>query len=287
MTTIRTTQETEESRAVSSERSLAAGPPPPQRKVQWRRAVRALRELLANPDQTEKAFEVFVALDGDEEEQRFQRLLADPQGGALVAQLPCLLACLSDRAALMALPAESFGRAYLAYLDRTGFDPDGLVKLKSEMEAYAASIGEPLTSLDPAREWFRVRGLLTHDLWHVLTDYGTDDIGETLLLGFSYAQVGGRANCLLLVGAMVRSIGNHGVGLAREIYRAWRRGRRAVWLFALPYETLLRQPLEAVRVLAGVEPADRAHPNGIPRGSRRTMSVANVPAGLPSPGGHA
>jgi len=103
--------------------------------VEWRRAVRALRELLANPDQTEKAFEVFVALDGDREEQRFQRLLADPHGAALVAQQPSLLACLSDRAALMAMPAESFGRAYLAYLERTRFRPTGLLELQCAVQA--------------------------------------------------------------------------------------------------------------------------------------------------------
>src|SRR5262249_62130570 len=116
---------------------------------------------------------------------------------------------------------------------------------------------------------------------------GPADLGEPLLPGFRCARGGAPANDLLLAGATVRSIGNHGVGLAREIYRAWRRGRRAVWLAALPYEALLPQPLDTVRALAGVEPAGRAHPGGIPRGSHRTMSVANAPAGLPSPGGHA
>jgi len=261
--------------------------PPPRRPVEWRRALRALRELLDDPDHTEKAFEVFLALDGDEEEQRFQRFLANPEGARLAEQRPSLVDCLSDRAALKALPAGSFGRAYLAYLDDTGFDPAGLVKLKAEMEAHSESIGEALPVLDETREWFRVRGLPTHDLWHVLTGYGTDDLGETLLLGFTCAQVGGRANLLLLAGASVRSIQNTGVGLAREIYRAWRRGRRAAWLAALPYEELLAQPLDAVRARAGIEPADSAHPAGIPRGSRRDMSVPTMPAGVPTTGGRA
>ena len=239
--------------------------PPAERPVEWRRAVRALRALLADPDQTQKAFEVFLALDGGHSEWAFQRLLAQPYGPRLAAERPCLLHRLSDRAALAALPAESFGRGYLAYLDRTGFDPDGLVKLKAEMEVYAESIGDLLLVLDPTREWFRVRGILTHDLWHVLTDYGTDALGETALLAFSCAQMPGRANRLLLIGAALRSAAEVGIGFANYLYRAWRRGRRAAWLPALPYEELLEQPLEAVRRLARIEPASFAHPGGILR----------------------
>jgi ubiquinone biosynthesis protein COQ4 len=239
-------------------------PPPAARPVQWRRAIRALRELLADPTHTEKAFEVFLALDGDEEERGFQRLLAEAQGRRLAAERPCLLSRLADRVGLAALPPDSFGRAYLAYLERNGFAADGLVKLKEEMEAYAASIGEQLPILDPAREWFRVRGLLMHDLWHVLTGYNTDGPGETALLGFSYAQLPGRANRLLVFGATLRSAAESGVGVARHVHRAWRRGRRAVWLPALPYEGLLVQPLDAVRVLARVDPLALAHPGGFP-----------------------
>jgi ubiquinone biosynthesis protein COQ4 len=260
---------------------------PTRQPAQWRRALRALRELLADPDDTAKAFEVFLALDGDEEEQRFQQLLADPGGARLAAERPSLVEALSDRSILQALPAGSFGRAYLTYLDGNGFEADGLVKLKATMEAYAASIGEPLLALDPTREWFRVRGLLVHDLWHVLTEYGTDDLGEVLLLGFSCAQIGGRANRLLFAGASLRSIAETGVGLTPDIYRAWRRGRRAAWLAALPYEALLAKPLEAVRALAGIEPAATAHPNGIPRGRCRKGSAADLRAGLSTSGGRA
>jgi len=226
-----------------------------------------VRALLAHPEQTEKAFEVFLALQGDQEEQLFQRLVAEPPGARLAARRPSLLDRLADRASLDALPAGSLGRAYAAYLDRTGFDPGGLVKLKAEMEAYAASLGEELPVLDATREWFRVRGILLHDLWHVLTDYGTDEAGEAALLAFSYAQLPGRANRLLVLGAGLRGTVELGFGFARYLLQAWRRGRRAVWLAALPYEDLLAEPLDAVRALAQIEPAAVAHPGGILRGA--------------------
>jgi ubiquinone biosynthesis protein Coq4 len=83
-----------------------------------------------------------------------------------------------------------------------------------------------------------VRGLLTHDLWHVLTGYDTDRRGETYLLAFSLAQLPGRAIRLLTFGAGLRGLREEGVGLVRAMYVAWQRGRRAVWLPALPYEAL-------------------------------------------------
>lgn len=252
---------------VETSQRLEIPPPPPERPIEWRRALRALRELLADPDQTEKAFEVFLALDGGHTERFFQRLRTQPHGPRLLAERPCLLSRLSDRAALAALPEGSFGRAYLAYLERTGLDPGGLVRLKSEMEARAAALGDVLPVIDPVREWFRVRGILTHDLWHVLTDYGTDEIGEAALLAFSCAQLPGRANRLLFAGAGLRGTSDYGIGFARYLYQAWRRGRRAVWLAALPYEDLLDQPLEAVRESARIEPAAVAHPGGIRRGA--------------------
>jgi len=253
---------------------VAIPPPPPARPVQWRRAVRALRELLANPDRTEKAFEVFLAIDGDQEERAFQQLLAQPSAPQLLAERPCLLSRLSDRAGLAALPADSFGRGYLAYLDRTGFAPDGLLKVRAELEAHAQSIGEELIPLDPIREWYRQRSILSHDLWHVLTDYGTDGLGEGTLLAFSLAQLPGRANRLLVFGAGMRGAGEYGPGLLRHMYRAWLRGRRAVWLNALPYEALLAEPLEEVRRAARIEPSAVAHPGGIPQGSWRPAAGA-------------
>jgi ubiquinone biosynthesis protein COQ4 len=242
-------------------------PAPPPHPIQWRRALRALRELLDSPNQTEKAFEIFVALGDDTDERGFARFRAHPQGGRLLAQRPSLIHLLADRAALARMPEESFGRAYLAYLERTGLDPAGLLTLKTALQERLQAAGESFPALDPAREWFRDRTILLHDLWHVLTGYGTDELGEAALLPFSYAQGGGRANALLVIGVAARGTRALGLGFLRYLYQAWRRGRRAAWLVALPYEELLPQPLDDVRRGAGIEPTPVAHAGGIRRGS--------------------
>src|SRR5262245_27677841 len=134
-------------------------PAPPRRPREWRRAYRALRALIADPDDTIRAFEIFDAIDRDVEERAFQRFAADPVGRRLLAARPSLAAALSDRTAVAAMPAGSFGRAYLAYLDANGFDPLGLIHVKSDLEAKLAAYGEERPRLDDARAWFRERGI--------------------------------------------------------------------------------------------------------------------------------
>ncbi len=245
------------------------------RRREWRRACRALRALLRNPDDTIQAFAIFDAVDRGVEERAFQRFRRDAVGRRLLAERPSLPAALADRAALAALPAGSFGRAYLAYLDANRFDPHGLLHLKRELEEQLRRRGEPRAVLDPAREWFRNRGILTHDLWHVLTDYGTDDLGEAALLPFALAQSGGLANTFLVLGVAVRGTLLAGLGFPRYLFEAWRRGRRTPWLAALPYEDLLTEPLADVRRLAGIPTPADAHRDGIRRGSwARPVRVA-------------
>lgn len=223
---------------------------------QWRRALRALRNLLDDPDSTQHAFEVAYALDGDMAGRRLERFLAHPEGRRLYAERPSLLAALADRAALRALPEGSFGRAYLDYMERNGFEPAKLSALRRRTD--------PVKERDEGGEWFAERADLMHDLWHVLTGYGTDAAGEAALLPFSLAQYGGRSNLLLTLGAGLESWRR-----LRDrhwpvyLFRAWRRGRRAAPLDVLRYEELLPRPLDEVRALAGIDPPERAHPGGI------------------------
>jgi ubiquinone biosynthesis protein COQ4 len=166
------------------------------------------------------------------------------------------MAAVCDRTALAAMPEGSFGRAYLDYLERNAFDPAAISALRKQTD--------PVDDRDEGGEWFAERVDLLHDLWHVLTGYGTDGAGEAALLPFSLAQYGGLSNGLLTFGAGLegwRRLG--GIGWPFYLWRAYRRGRRAAELDVLPYEELLPLPLERVREAVGIEPPERAHPAGI------------------------
>jgi ubiquinone biosynthesis protein COQ4 len=231
----------------------------------WRRALRELRVLFANADDTERAIDFMYALGPREYERNFRRFAASPRGRALLAERPSLLAALSDRAALSRMGEASLGRAYLAYLERNGFEPGGLLALNHRVQQrWEREEGFPRR--DEAHAWYTDRSILVHDLFHLLTDYDTDDLGEGTLLAFSLAQLPGRAQAVLTCGAALELVRRFDWRFPRTALRAWRRGRRATNLFALPWEELLPLRLDTVRRLAGVEDPERAHPEGIPRG---------------------
>lgn len=223
-----------------------------------RRAVGALRRLLADPSQTQNAMEVAYALDGDTAPRELARLARHPEGRRLLESRPRLLERLSDDATLAALPEGSLGRAYRDHLTRHGLEVGKLVQLRAETDPWRASH-------DALERWIEQRELLQHDLEHVLAGYGADSAGEAALLAFSCGQDARLGRLLLTAGAsfeMCRQLGLRWLAVA---WRAWRRGRRAVDLVALPYEELLALPLADVRRAAGIEPPERAHATGVCR----------------------
>jgi ubiquinone biosynthesis protein COQ4 len=240
--------------------------PPPARSMStnWGRAVRALRALLDHPDETHRAMELTLHIGAASFERNFQRFVRSPVGSALIRQRPSLPDFVADRTAIERMPSDSFGRAYQTYLDANGFHPTAIVDLQHETEArWMAETGEP--ALDPLRRWFSDRFLIGHDLFHVVTGYGTDSVCEATLLAFGLAQQGGRPGALLAIGAAGRRSQKRGWPCRRYDLRAWRRGRRAAWLPGQPWEELLPLRLETVRELLQIEPAASAHPGGILR----------------------
>lgn len=231
-------------------------------RMSWRAALHALQRLLRDPDDTARAIEVILAIGARDFERFLRRFATTSAGQALLAERPSLAAALVDRAALERMHPDSLGRAYLAYLGATGFRTTGLIELQAETRrGWEQQHGLP--PLDPVRAWFADRVGLTHDLAHVLTGYGTDDVGEATLLAFTQGQIGGRANGLLTAGALLEVFRAAGFRWLPYVGRAYLRGRRAVLLVTLPWEELLPLRVATVRRLAKLDQPGEAHPAGI------------------------
>ncbi len=253
-------------RATETPNPFEIPPALPPQPMRWRRAFRALRALLDEPEETERAIDLVYAIGRRGFERNFARFAASATGRDLLARRPSLAAALSDSRALARLPEGTLGRAYLSYLEHNAFRATGLLEVERRVqERWEREEGLP--RLDPLRAWFRDRSILTHDLFHVVTDYGTDHLGEATLLAFSLAQLGGAANALLTAGAALEVWHVLGWRWLRQDLQAWRRGRSASWLVALPWEELLPLRLETVRCLARVGEANDVHPGGVLRGS--------------------
>ncbi|HEX8239412.1 MAG TPA: Coq4 family protein [Allosphingosinicella sp.] len=220
-------------------------------KREWGTALRALRRLLANGDDTVQVFRIMRALNGDTSHRNYRRLIASAEGGRLAYERVELAPRLCDRGWIDSFPDGSVGAAYRAFLDRTGYSADGLAQ---------ASIAE--TEIPPNVEhpyaWFGRRERDVHDIWHVLTGYEADEpLGEACLVAFSYAQTGGLGWAAIAVGAALKSLRITGnAAFARAVWEGYGHGKRAGWLHLEDYEALMGEKLEAARARLRIgEPA--------------------------------
>lgn len=205
-----------------------------------RDAWRALEALVRDPDETAHVFTIIDALSGNTGERLFRRFLATEVGQRVLSEERDILATLTDRSALRALPEGSLGRTYADFMEAEKISADGLVDASQE------GGGGPNEDASRARFGARLRD--THDLWHVVTAYGRDLVGEASLLAFTFAQTRNPGIGFIVAAAYLLSGREKEGREARRVIRdAYRRGRRSAWLPAADWEALLERPLERVR----------------------------------------
>jgi ubiquinone biosynthesis protein COQ4 len=222
---------------------------PPQRlavpRRDWRAAFAALQRLLADKDATEEVFEIMRALNGASTRDGYYKLLSTAEGGRLAYGHEDLAAMLGDRDWLATMPPGSLGAAYRDFTDNGGVTPDGLVAVSNQV----------MNNIEHPVAWYGRRIRDAHDLWHVVTGYGLDSLGEACLVAFSYPQTRSLGWAFIALGAALKSrkapFPHPYVAAIREGYR---RGRRAAWLPGQDWRQLLPQPLEAVRAQLGLAP---------------------------------
>lgn len=223
-------------------------------------ALDATRAALADPDDTRQAFRIADALSFRTPQRMRRRFRKHATGGRLLARRDDLLSVLIDRPRLEAMPANSLGRAYLRFLDSEGITAAGLV------EASKAGSREH-TEDDAETRFVRDRMRDSHDLWHTVTGYRGDLLGEAALLAFTFAQTRHPGIGFLAgVGAVMAAI----PGTRRFIVKGFRRGLRATWLPAVDWVALLPRPLDEVRRELGIDEVPVYEPIYPPRPARAT-----------------
>lgn len=208
------------------------------------RALRAARALSRDPDDTRHVFTLIESLSWRSNERIVRGCRRSETGRRLLAERPEILPRLCDRAALAALPEGSLGRAYLRFVDAEGISADGLVAASIEGQKGLHAPGS-----ETAYVGQRMRD--THDLWHTVTGYKGDLIGEVALLSFSNAQIWNPGVAVVVAVGVLKI---REARVARAIASARLRGMRARWLPAAPWEELLALPLEEVRRRLRVRP---------------------------------
>jgi len=213
----------------------------PRRRVQVGRALAAFRRLVADKEDTRQVFEIMSAMAGRSTHRGYARLLRSAEGGRQAYLGRELADRLQDRQWLQGLPAGSVGAAYLDFIDERNLSAYGLADESRKVEDVDIDAAHPVA-------WYARRLRDVHDLWHVLTGYRTDALGEACVVAFSLPQTGSPGFGVIAAGAALEYVrGRTGHPCARAILQAWLNGRRAAWLPELDYEALLAEPLEDAR----------------------------------------
>jgi ubiquinone biosynthesis protein COQ4 len=213
------------------------------------RALKALGRLLADKEDTAQVFEIMRALNGSAGRNAYLRLISTPEGGRIAYEHVELAEKLMDRAWLATLPPGSVGAAYADFMARENLSAEGLA------EESRKGVAEGDFDRPHPYAWFGRRMRDVHDIWHVLTGYGRDGLGEACLVTFSYHQTHGLGWALICAGAYLRT-GREAMGGAcrKALREAWRHGKASAWLPGEDYERLLAEPLDEARLRLGLTP---------------------------------
>lgn len=209
------------------------------------RALRAFRRLVRDKEDTVQVFEIMQALSGRSIRRGYDRMLGTWEGGRQAFLRQELAQKLDDPAWLAQFEPGTVGAVYKAFREARGFTAEGLAQ-EARKVAPMADAQHPVV-------WYSRRIRDIHDVWHVLTGYETDALGEACVVAFSYAQTGNLGFAFIGLGAAneIRRE-DRGVPARRAVLQAWRIGRRARWLPGLDYEALFALSLDEARARLGI-----------------------------------
>ena len=209
----------------------------------WGVALKALQRLLADKEDTGQVFEIMSALNGDSTARNYRRLLETPQGGRLAYERVELAPRLMDDAWLDGFAPGTVGAAYRDVVRSENLSAEGLAEIARQQRGRVEA-AHP-------HAWFGRRTRDTHDIWHILSGYHRDGLGEACLVAFSYAQTRSLGWALIALGAAQKAGRAH----RRAIWQGYRRGKAAAWLAGEDYERLMSEPLAAARRRLNITPA--------------------------------
>ena len=205
------------------------------------RAVRAFQALLKDKEDTSLVFKIFESLPSRTFLPSVRDLALSERGEQLRRSEPRLPEILDDHAALRRTPKGSLAHAYCDFMESEGLTAAGLV-------AEAERLGRK--KYPDLVQWFMERSRDTHDLFHVLTGYGRDALGEQCVLLFTHGQSPSQGHLLIgyagaaNIAKMVRGSKAPVFGAVRQAHRT---GKGAPRLIDQSIRELLVRPLEQVR----------------------------------------
>lgn len=178
-------------------------------------AIRGAISLFRDPTRTESVYDIEDGLRHTKATQlAVEYLKSDPAVDRIIAER--YLAPHLDLDSLFALPADSLGHTYAAYIKESNFEPNFYRKVE--------------VTDDTSYIFLRLRQ--THDIWHIVTGFSTDVAGELGLKAFELAQTHRTMSLILLAGGLLSILSKSPADLDRTLecvaigYRSGAKSRR-------------------------------------------------------------
>lgn len=141
-----------------------------------------------------------------------------------------------DLDTLIRLPKETFGHQYAAMMIAQNLSPKSIpdVDVKNDGDYMDAHLHE------------------THDLWHVLTGFGTDTTGEIGLQGFYAAQINfptlhAALISAILLNAAIRPEQGQAKPRFEAMFRGYQMGQQSEKIFGFRFRDWFDRPLSELR----------------------------------------
>ena len=202
-------------------------------------AFKSMIRLVRNPTHTHEVFTIIRALSGSDLQAGLDRFKGTEFGEKVLRHRLQLRDSLKKPHLMATLPAGSLGREYQKFVQEENLSADGLEKANDQ------SLRPEI--MDPDLKLFAARQRDMHDLWHVVTGYGQDELGEACLLAFTYAQNKNRGVGFIAFVGCFKLFAKYRFNASRAIIQGYRIGRDAAWLPGQDWERLLANDLNNVR----------------------------------------
>ncbi len=222
------------------------------------RPVHALKSAIAlknNKEDTSLVYEVTNSVSGGVHIEKFRRFVATDYGRRVVETPIRIEEVLCQRDRLGAMPAGSVGRAFYDFMEGEQLSETALLEA-TKTAGIDYTVPSPFVALCRQIIHFKV----THDLWHVISGYGRDGLGEICLLKFYNGQWYDRGIELIV------KIGSYSMGrqirdlpMKALLDEAFANARAAEWIMAFDVEAYLQRPLADVRDMMKIKPPTLYH----------------------------
>lgn len=211
--------------------------------IHYLETLKGIASMLRDPGSTQSVFDIEDGLRDIEAAELFLRYVRrDPAMVGMIEER-YLRHGQHDIPGLLKLPVDTLGYCFARHIADHGFDPDYFRKIEIKDDL----------------DYIMLRMRQTHDIWHVITGFATDPIGEVGLKAVELAQTRRPMSAVIACGGVLRFLFHEPEDLGKvlsAVAEGYKMGTRSELLLAQKWEEHWERPLAEWRAMLNVTPVE-------------------------------